>query len=217
MSTRKFHQASPEEKQIYKKNSFANIRNFKRIMDEEKIEFWITCGLLLGLHRDGDMIKNDEDDIDINIWKKDFNKFRDVIYRLDEIGFTVGSRRRGFDHNISSLALRRNDCQIDVKFMDIKNDKAFILMDMNYDVTEDKRRVPTKPKSYKAFIFPKEIFEKFGVIRWHHLYLRCPKNIEEYLILRYGEDWRTPKYQFETWTDWRNPADNPCLDLHFTL
>ena len=217
MPTRKFHQASPEEKLVYKENSFNNIVLFSAIMGQWCIEFWITCGFLLGLHREGDMIKNDEDDIDINIDEKDMTFFlENIIPKLEEAGFEVGSRRRGPNNEISSLCLRKNESQIDIKAMYRKDDIAYLLMYENYDVTKDNRRVARKPRSFKAFVFPAKIFSEFDGIRWRGVGFSCPSNIEEYLVLRYGPNWRTPTLKFETWTDWRNQEQNPCLDLDFT-
>ena len=55
-----------------------NLSDVKIILDKAGIFFWIEHGFLLGLYRSGDIIKNDEYDVDICIWKSDLDKFNTI-------------------------------------------------------------------------------------------------------------------------------------------
>ena len=55
-----------KQKKFDKKAGLKDLRDIKNILDEEKIDFWVIGGTLLGIVRDGDFIKWDND-IDIAI------------------------------------------------------------------------------------------------------------------------------------------------------
>jgi lipopolysaccharide cholinephosphotransferase len=60
----------------------------------------------------------------------------------------------------------------------------------------------TWKKNCKFFLIvvPKHYFEKLGNIKFYGMTFNTPSDVENYLKYRYGDDWRTPKKEW----DWRS-------------
>lgn len=48
----------------------------------------------------------------------------------------------------------------------------------------------------KLIVIPKHYFEKLGTIKFYGMTFNIPSNVEDYLKLHYGEDWKTPKKEW---------------------
>lgn len=46
-------------------------------------------------------------------------------------------------------------------------------------------------------VVPKHYFEKLGTIKFYGMTFNIPSNVENYLEYKYGEDWRTPKREWD--------------------
>ncbi len=73
------------------KIAIENLREIKEIFDRHGIEFWLDCGTLLGIVRNGHLIPWDND-IDLGIWKKEVEKFssgKEAYSDLQKKGFDI--------------------------------------------------------------------------------------------------------------------------------
>jgi len=194
-----------------KEKAVRNLTDLKMIFDKAGIFFWIEHGLLLGIHREGDMIKNDEYDIDACIWQKDLDKFNAIRSEFNRK--TLLKKRGRFrercpkyspDGTLNSVSYKRNGTQLDVKIMVPMGNVVYHIMDGTRDPNF------TKPE-YAVYVLPKKLYEEFGEIEWRGIKFHHPKNIEEYLIARYGPNWKIPTRNKEGWSSWDEKL-NPCLE-----
>ena len=195
-----------KNRQLNKDWSFKNLVDLKEIFEKAEIRYWIECGLLLGLYREGDMIAGDEDDIDIGLFKEDASKLDKALLKFIERGLNIKRMNRSADGEINALALRRVS-RVDIHVVDRKNDIVYFPM---------YRRKHIKPAKWAVYVYPRKCFEKLETIKWRGIEFPCPNNIEEYLIARYGEDWRINKIETGEWTNCRDTAVNPCLQIDWT-
>jgi phosphorylcholine metabolism protein LicD len=183
-------------------NSFNNLIDIKKILDDNSIFFWIECGLLLGLYRDGGMIKNDEDDIDIFLWLDDMNRFLSIMKDLKDAGFVNAGRQRRRSGGIRSISLKRNGAHIDIFFASKIDNTVF------YSICA---KSTNGIDEFMTFQFPDDLYSTFGKVSWRGVEFSCPNNIDGYLSIRYGSDWKTPILRKNGWMGPLNDELNPCL------
>lgn len=180
-------------------NVYDNLVDFKSVMKELEIPFWVSEGLLLGLYRDGHPIKGDEDDTDVCVWYEHANRADEIIEALKKKGFTLldAWRENGV---VEGMAVARGTNKIDIIFTRKNKDEVFFLARNYFNIGS----LP-----YFAFVFPREPFEKFNLMQWGQETFPVPAGVEEYLTARYGVDWKTPKLRNQEYSA-SSLEDNPC-------
>jgi len=153
---------------IVKKN-FSTLVN---ILQKLEIDFMIDNGLLLGIVRDGDIIKWDWD-IEFSFYDNVLiNNMEKIIKETDKRGFSI--------HKV-----------------DKKLDKLELYKELPYEVFSFtfKGWKHNKKKNCferKEFRIPDKYFLNLEKINYLNLKFNCPGPIVEYLDFLYG-DWKTPK------------------------
>jgi len=190
--------------QQLKDQSFKNLCDLKEILDEMEIPFWLDAGILLGLYRENDIIKGDEDDTDICVWKEYADRIPEVIERLKKIGFILVNNWQ-FEGSAEGVAVKRCGNKIDIIMQRsvIKDNKDYVFHLAN----NDKKRLGNLP--YYAFVFSAKIYDSFDLIEWRGISFPCPSDIEGYLTERYG-NWKVPVRRGEGYKLF-NLSLNPCL------
>jgi phosphorylcholine metabolism protein LicD len=179
--------------------AYNNLKDFQEVMNKLNIPFWLSEGLLLGLHRDGGIILGDEDDIDVCLWKEFSERSDEILNALKEKGFEVLNDWK-FEGSSEGIAVYRDGSKIDIIFTRKKENEVFFLA---RNLSGNMGKMP-----YFAFVFPAHLFDEFGEIKWKELTLPCPKNVDEFLTSRYG-NWKVRKLRGIDY----NPdsfEDNPC-------
>ena len=67
------------------------------IFDKHNINYWAIGGTLLGSIREGGIIEHD-DDIDIGILKKDYQRINDIKGDFEKVGLVIESPKENFFH-----------------------------------------------------------------------------------------------------------------------
>lgn len=152
---------------LNKQVMYANLLDFKHIMEKFNIKFFPIFGSLLGMIREKDCIAYDSD-ADFACLENDYYKMYDVVSELTKLGFFIPDRNCSplHDHHI----IREGE-KIEIWWF-IKVDNLWI-----YD---NRVRYPEK-----YFNQPNEI--NFLGETW-----KVPNNPKEFLTLTYGETWITP-------------------------
>src|SRR5574343_682425 len=151
-----------------------NLRDFKEISDRVGMRFMIMEGTLLGAYRDHNIVKDDENDIDLGIMEDQFYKFDDVCKFLEDIGFS-NKKMVVVDGEFHGGCWERHGNHIDIMKMIKDGDVIYNIGDMGglrYD-------------------YPADIFDGYGKINYLGMELETPAKIEKFLETRYG-DLKTP-------------------------
>ena len=143
-----------------------------KILNELSINFFIDNGLLLGIYRNGDLIKWDWD-IEFSLY--DYDLMNNLEKLIDEV--------------------KKNDFKIHK--IDKKNIKLDIYRGLPYEIFSFsfKGWKHVKNKRFfkrKGFSIPEKYFFTKEKVNYLGFELFCPGPIEDYLTFIYG-DWRTPK------------------------
>ena len=98
----------PLNKKICKKN----LESLAKILNDNNVTFWLSEGTALGARREGDFIDHD-DDVDIGIWSKDYDKFKKLIPLIKKDGFTIDFSLPAYN---KFLSISRNFEKMDIDF-----------------------------------------------------------------------------------------------------
>ncbi len=143
------------------------LKDTSTLFNEQKVDYWLDYGTLLGIEREGDIILNDRD-VDIGIWKKDQDKAWTAIQELKAKGYNVENTGKkisvwkisGWSHLRAEVMLYEDIGQNKIKENVLEFNKDWI--------------VPLKQKE------------------WQGQTISVPNQPEVVLEFMYG-DWRTPR------------------------
>jgi hypothetical protein len=160
-----------------KEIALQNLIELRNIFDYYSIQAFLTDGTLLGYYREGDFIDHDLD-TDIGIFMNTFNK--NCIYDINKLGFTM-EHVFGFPEDSLEIALRRGGVKTDLFFFYEKGDSVYHSAFMNFTAN-----------GYTRLDFP---YKKFGTkwISFKGEKFLVPDNELDFIITKYGENWKTPE------------------------
>ena len=161
-----------------KKKAARNLKDIEKILDDLHITFWLDCGTLLGAYRDRDFCEDDEDDIDLGTWDEYRIYIPKIIERAEEKGFKL-YHQWNFNGTGHEVALEKDGCKIDLYF-NMKDKEEEVAYCYFYK----------QNKPFKKVVVPLKFYEHLVPIKFLGNSFLRPKDIEEYLELRYG-DWKT--------------------------
>jgi hypothetical protein len=161
-----------------------NLSEAKKILNRLKVKYWLDCGTLLSAVREG---RQDPQDDDISIMAEDVGIVAQNLSKFIKKGFRIHQVYSHPNMGITEISFRRNERAFDIFIYYPKG--KFIYAVSWYD-RHIYRKLPIVEQT-KTII----LFDKFPI----------PQDDENYLINYYGEDWRTPK------TEWNPIADPPCI------
>lgn len=116
-----------KNKNIKEKLMLKNLKDAKKILDEEGVEYWLDYGTLLGAMREGKIIEWDCD-IDFGTFNYNWEKIFSTLYKFKEKGFRIKPiRNMQVDGKIfyRKILLSRYEYDIDIAFYHLK-DENFI-------------------------------------------------------------------------------------------
>lgn len=157
-----------KKNKINRDKCYLFLRDVDYCMKKHNIFYYLSEGTALGIFRDNDLIKND-DDIDIGIFDKDYESFcNKVIPDLIDLGYIPV-------HNISSKMKQiiGRGHVLDVEVVDI-----------------NRNCVSKNGRSCKELI---PHLQKFTTKKWRGLTFNIPE--KSYFIYLYGNDWHIPQYK----------------------
>ncbi len=160
-----------------------NLRFVSAILNENNVKHWITDGTLLGFYREGGLIKGDTD-IDLGMMIEDLP--HNIHHLFKGQGFYL-LRENGSTNNGLEYTYTRKGANLDIFFF--YTEKNYV-WHANWLGAE---RIRFK---YPFFEVRKWQFKPGNF--W------APENIEHYLELKYGKNWRVP---IGKW-DWAKDPEN---------
>jgi phosphorylcholine metabolism protein LicD len=130
------------------------------------VNYRVVFGTLLGIYRDGQIIKGDHD-MDLAVLESDADK----IYKAINFLIKTKNFKLFFVHQLAFKVLKNN------VYCDI------FVFDKNYEYKWDNRWY------FKLF---EDDFKKNNIIEFDNKKLKTVYDIEKFLVTYYGKDWKTP-------------------------
>ena len=158
------------------------------IFEKNNSEYWLSCGTLLGFHRDDDFIGHDHDtDLCVNIKSLNKSLLEEILTNGFEIRHVFGRLDKGFE-----LTLSRKNIQVDLFFFYKNEGNWYHCVYSNFNNNFNNRNYYT--------------FKPFGLKRKEFLgySFSVPDDIEGVLIQQYGPSWEKPN---KNWSYYKSPLN----------
>ena len=151
---------------LNKEEALRDLKDIKKVLDEEGVTFWLTFGTLLGAIRDKDFISID-DDVDLLVRHEDLlPKFKILKEKFIDLGFIVRN------------AYKKVGIKMNLYRYSQKNSIEGVVLKGKYLVS-------------KSFRHPSKFFEELETVKFKDIEVRVPSPPEGYLSFLYN-DWKTP-------------------------
>lgn len=158
------------------------------ILEKAGIAYRLTDGTVLGLYRQGAFIEHDND-IDIDVFRCSQKDIHSVIKLFEENSLTLG-RIAIYNGIIQQVIFFDSSSRVfDMLFWYEKKGEC-----VNYS-----ERGYVRTQALQSFL-------NLDSIEFKDKVYPIPGNIEDWLVARYGEDWRVPKTYKGDWKE-------ECFDL----
>ena len=174
-----------------KSDALDTLLDLKKIFDSISLEYWLTDGTLLGLHREGDFINHDKD-IDVGIFIENWLKHPNALKLISQSGFKLNHQFGEKDCGYEISIIKRN-IKIDLFFFYKNSPPARYVSKFDEEKFKniywsacwknaggDKRKMIVY--KYEPFKLVQKTFKNntFNV----------PDDVEKYIIQQYGPNWR---------------------------
>ena len=163
MSRREIHLYSDDELA----DRATGLAELAGILERREIRYLLFDGALLGIVREGNFIRWD-DDVDIAVYAEDApGRIFKALDDLESAGFSLGMFRLGHWR----IDVSKRSCKYTLQFYYLENDmrRAGVIQ------------------------HPRRFFDETTRIEFAGRTYPCPVDLEGYFTRQYGADWRTPK------------------------
>jgi hypothetical protein len=153
-----------------------------RVLESLKINYRLTDGTILGIYRQGHFIPHDSDiDVDILDYENDF----EVIHeKMTQAGMRLG-RKVFYKKKLQQVVYYSgNKVVFDMVFWYSKGEKIYNYSERLYERCQEKY-----------------FFEDLPCLEFQGKRYPIPSQIEKWLEMRFGTDWRIPKTYKGDWKD----------------
>lgn len=184
---KRFYRERKQMKEFAKKGD-SIIEYVHTVMGRLKYDFFVDAGTLIGIYRDGHLLKRDMD-VDMGVIVKTQDEVQDIRNYLINNGFELTICFRVPEVGIIQDAFDCNGIRVDMCYF-LESDKSTYC----YVLYEDDKII-------------KMSFSKICNIRKYQYKDQCvniPEDSDKYLEERYGKTWRKPDPFFKYW-------EGPCV------
>ena len=182
------------------KKAVALMFNVKEIMESLSINYWIEGGTLLGAVRDKKLIPWDHD-IDMGMINKSNDEIKKLIKKLKNT-FYVSVKTFNNMQDVWNLGKYRVIKVYPKKYFFLKQDLCLdIFIYYNGKVPNIKDDVYKYVVWGKNAFHKKDFFDNLEQIEFYGKLINAPYTYKEFLKLKYGPDWETPKKRWNVAID----------------
>ena len=171
----------------FAKNGISVMQRMQNLLDRFPCLFFIDNGTLLGIIRDGKLLKRDMD-IDIGVYLENEKQVDDLIKYL--ISNDCIHTHHFWVENIGSIqdTFELNGVRVDICYYRKGDDRDtfYVLYDCNCG----------RGKVVKFSCIP---LTGVKLIQFNNIFVNVPSDSEDFLENRYGESWRIPDPHFIYW------------------
>lgn len=166
----------------------------KKVLERNKITYWLDGGTLLWAVRDG---SPDETDTDFSIWFEDRERIEELKDEFKEEGLDLVATFKNSKLGTVEYAFKKNGKKVDIFLKQVEGEKAY--------------HIATDGESSIFYTQPAYHFDTLDTVEMGGETWPIPNDVENYLETYYGDTWRT---HISDW-DWR--VSSPCIDKEWKI
>lgn len=176
--------------------SLSNLKDICLCFNNNSVEYWLSCGTLLGVIRDNSLIKHDND-VDVCVNSICLNK--ELIQTILGFGFKIKNNYGRLDDGFE-LTIERFGEKLDIFFFYKKENYWYHSVYANFN-----------NGVYKKYDY---VFEPFNLttIDFDNFEYSIPENPEYVLEQQYGKNWRIID---KNWSYYKSPYNIKEIDITF--
>lgn len=173
-------------------NGIETIKKLHDILDDCNCIFHIDMGTLLGIIRDGKLIRHDLD-IDIAVHAANVDSINEIQKKLIQNN-CIHKYRYSIDTiGIVEDSYFLNGIKFDINYYSYLDEKSICYL---FYQEQDKKYEDNK---FDVVRLSCSKIEEITKIAFMNFYINVPKNSEKYLSERYGQNWRIPDKSYIYW------------------
>lgn len=163
-------------------------------LEKMGLKWWAEAGTCLGIVREGDFIAHDLD-IDLGLMSDAIPKWVTIRDAFIEQGFSL---YREWTHGKQKIELsfKHGSVKVDLFFFHVKKDRAW-----HGAFGPDKDGRWGEHVEFLPHVFSARLFENLETREFKGVKVHLPSPPEDYLVERYGRNWRTPYPGYRYWKD----------------
>lgn len=178
---REYHHFPFDHNKPLPKHAFKTMISCCAVLDILGVTYRLTDGTILGLYRQGDFIPHDND-IDIDVL--DYDQVDLIHERMKALQMKLG-RKVIYKKKVQQLVYYNDDeIVFDMVFWYSDGNKIYNFSERGYQRSQEKR-----------------FFENLSQLEYCGKKHPIPSQIEEWLKIRFGSDWRIPKTYKGNWKE----------------
>lgn len=199
----------------WQKLHLENLGKLGEVFAKTRTPWWIDAGTLLGIYRDGALIKGDSDsDIGMKVENFDMD-FLQSVEKCWDPG-TESPMFYGYKEACEAVEDDAYRAAKGIKFCGLRNKRGSVLTYKGKEIWCDvfvycphkKDRIYRFADGY--FRTKNSLIEKFDAFTFQGISLKRPQKPDDYLELTYGKSWKTPNPQ---WADDEGDLYGGPIDL----
>ena len=159
------------------------IQTIKTLLENNNISYWLDCGSLIHLYRDGYLEK---DDVDFGVLIEDYNRLIEILNQNKSLFEMIHIRNK-------EISIRYLGIKFDFLMYEIHEEEIYLYAYKQNPFCGNKWNWEWRAKFPKNVILP--IRKKF----FNDIEISVPNDIETRIALQYGENWKTP-INVPSWT-----------------
>lgn len=181
-----------KKRHFLQKEGIPIIKNVQKILSETGDVFFFDMGTLLGIVREGRLLKHDID-IDLAVVvndEEDKLKIKELFAAngiIEKYRYTVD----GIGIVEQSFSCRNVKFDINYYYRESENDVCYLIYN------DPSKEYPENMLDVVKLVCPH--IEKTQTIAFQGIQINAPENPEQYLATRYGENWRIPDKKYIYW------------------
>jgi len=166
-------------------------------LDKNNVDYWLESGTLLGVIREGRLLPWDHD-VDITIRMEDLPR---ILNQLKSFRFKYGYRVEYVKNRSDAYPLKKDE----IRLIKIQSRRLFVLpgwaqLDMFVKIRhENKMYWSIRNRALKSA--PAHYTDNLDIIDFNNRTYKVPKDSRGYLAYRFGDDWETPKRDYDNIRD----------------